>query len=135
MRSASFSEAVDPAPRDNQAAKRSVSISSNSATSTLIYSFELKALRRDNYRCVVTGWLDSESYLSLDAAALQAYNLNQNPPLRTATKFGYIFSPSANWGFDPNLNDAVEKKISLFLFIICFSSFNVLQKKIRHGYY
>jgi hypothetical protein len=75
----------------------------------------------------VTGWLDSESYISMDAAALQAYNLIQNPPLRTATDFCRILPPSTDWGFDPN--DAVEKKISLFSFIICFLSFNVLQKK------
>ena len=39
-RSASFSEAVEPAPRDHKTAKKSVSMLSNSATPTLSYSFE-----------------------------------------------------------------------------------------------
>jgi len=48
------------------------------------------------------------SYNSGDAAALQAYNLHQNPPFRTRTNFCHIFPPSTNWGFNPN--DPVEKK-------------------------
>ena len=63
----------------------------------------------------------------MDAAALQAYNLNQNPPYSTVTHFCHIFPPSINWGFN-NPNDPVEKKISLFSFIICYLSFNVVQK-------
>jgi len=44
----------------------------------------------------------------MDAAALQAYNLNQNPPISTTTNFCHIFPPSTNWGFNPN--DPSEKK-------------------------
>jgi hypothetical protein len=65
--------------------------------------------------------------MSIDAAALQAYNLNQNPPPSTTTNFCHFFPPSTNWVFDPN--DPVEKKVSLFSFIIRFLLFNVLQKK------
>ena len=60
----------------------------------------------------------------MDAAALQAYNLNQNP-FATKTNFCHIFPPSTNWG--PN----DPKKVILFSFIICFLSFNVLQKKFK----
>ena len=62
----------------------------------------------------------------MDAAALQLYNLHQNP-VTTVTNFCHIFPPSTNWGHNPN--DPVEKKVSLFSFIICILSFNVLQKK------
>jgi len=44
----------------------------------------------------------------MDAAAKQAFNLNQNPPPRSGTNFCHIFPPSTNWGFNPN--DPVEKK-------------------------
>jgi HNH endonuclease len=67
------------------------------------------------------------SYNSGDAAALQAYNLHQNPPFRTRTNFCHIFPPSTNWGFNPN--NPVEKNVILFSSIICYLSFNVLQKK------
>ena len=87
----------------------------------------MKALRRDNYRCVVTGCADVTSYNSMDAAALQTYNLHQNPPFCTVTNFCHIFPPSTNWGHNPN--DPVEKKVSLFSFIIRILSFNILQKK------
>ena len=40
MHSTFFGAAVDPAPRDHQAAKKSVSMLSNSTTPTLSYSFE-----------------------------------------------------------------------------------------------
>jgi hypothetical protein len=75
----------------------------------------------------VSGWADLTSYGSMDAAARQAFNLNQNPPPLCATNFCHIFPPSTNWGFNPN--DPAEKKVSLFSFVICFLSFNVLQKK------
>jgi len=90
MHSAFFGEAVEPAPRDHQTAKRS-------------------ALRRDNYRCVVTGWVDATSYESMDAETLQSYNLAQNPPRCTHTNFCHIFPPSTNWGRN-NPNDPDEKK-------------------------
>ena len=62
--------------------------------------------------------MDNTSYMSMDAAALQAYNLNQNPPPSTDTNFCHIFPPSTNWGFDPN--DPLQKKVSSFSFIIYF---------------
>jgi hypothetical protein len=68
----------------------------------------------------VSGCVDNTSYMSMDAAAKQTYNLIQNPPSSTTTSFCHIFPPSTNWGFNPN--DPSEKKVSLF-------SFNVLQKK------
>jgi hypothetical protein len=64
----------------------------------------------------------------MDAAAMQAYNVNQNAPLRTRTNFCHIFPPSTNWDLN-NPNDPDDKKVSLFSFIRCFLSFDVLQKK------
>jgi hypothetical protein len=61
----------------------------------------------------VTGFADSVSFSTMDAAALQTYNLNVNPPFRTRTNFCHIFPPSTNWGLN-NPNDPTEKKVSLF---------------------
>jgi hypothetical protein len=55
------------------------------------------------------------------------FQLESNPPPRSGTNFCHILPPSTNWGLNPN--DPVEKKLSLFSFIICFLLFNVLQKK------
>jgi len=85
-----FSEAVNPAPKDHQTAKRS-------------------ALRRDKYRCVVTGFVDKASILGMNDTAKQVYNLNSNnPPMKIITNFCHIFPPSTNWGFDQN--DPLERK-------------------------
>jgi hypothetical protein len=70
------------------------------------------------------------SYIGMNAAAKQSYGLDGNPPLSTTlTNFCHIFPPSTNWGFDSN--DPIERKVSFYLFIICYLSFkfNVLQKK------
>ena len=81
---------------------------------------------------IVSGWVDSTSFYSMDAAAKQTYNLLQNPPLRATTHFCHIFPPSINWRFD-NPNDPAEKKVACFrlsssLFFF-FLSIDVLQKK------
>jgi len=82
---------VNPAPRDHQTAKKS-------------------ALKRDNYRCVVTGWADSTSFTLMSADDRQTYNLHANPPPRTSTNFCHIFPPSTNWDFNPNDPDEKKKK-------------------------
>ena len=76
----------------------------------------------------MTGATDMASYLRMDAAAQQAYNLHQNPPFYTRTNFCHIFPPSTNWDFN-NPSDPTEKKVTLFSSIIYFLSSNALQKK------
>ncbi|KAF8880118.1 hypothetical protein CPB84DRAFT_1735519 [Gymnopilus junonius] len=88
MHRAFFSEVAEPAPRDHSTAKSS-------------------ALKRDNLRCVVTGWVDSSSKASLGPAEMQRYNVNPNSP-ETYTNYCHIFPPSTNWSFDSN--DPEEKK-------------------------
>ncbi|KJA18783.1 hypothetical protein HYPSUDRAFT_69697 [Hypholoma sublateritium FD-334 SS-4] len=82
-----FNEAVEPAPASHQAAKKS-------------------ALRRDGYRCVVTGQADRTSVESMQPADLQKYNLDDNSVV-TITNYCHIFPPSTN-RFDQN--DPAEKK-------------------------
>ena len=90
--------------------------------------YPLKALRRDNYRCVVTGSVDYAGFHSMDAAALQTYNLHQNPPPRAITNFCPIFPPSTSWGFN-NPNDPAEKKASLFHLSSAFCHLTYYRKK------
>jgi hypothetical protein len=73
---------------------------------------------RDNFRCVVTGLVDSVSYLAMGPADLERYNLHQNPPFRTRTNYYHIFPPSINWFF--NSDDPNRKKVS------SFSIYNIL---------
>ncbi|KAF8198543.1 hypothetical protein BJ912DRAFT_951804 [Pholiota molesta] len=84
----SFSDAVDAAPTSHQAAK-------------------IAALRRDNYRCVVTGWADISSLKHMGPDDLERYNITADT-IRCHTNYCHIFPPSTNWGFDSN--DPADKK-------------------------
>ncbi|KAF8198544.1 hypothetical protein BJ912DRAFT_922485 [Pholiota molesta] len=100
----SFSDAVDAAPMSHQAAK-------------------ISALRRDNYRCVVSGGIDVSSVKSMRPEDLERYNIDANS-LHCLTNYCHIFPPSTNWGFDPNDHADKKKKYAGSVWAI-FESFSI----------
>ncbi|CAA7265222.1 unnamed protein product [Cyclocybe aegerita] len=105
-----FSSTVDSAPKDHTAAKKA-------------------ALRRDNYRCMVSGDADLNSLTNMtddERAALNFTGVFES----SETNFCHIFPPSTNWDLKPE--DIGHPKThysgNVWGIVNCFGGINVLDE-------
>jgi hypothetical protein len=97
-----FIDAITEPPRDHSTAKQAVSPVATSRVYVSYHDF-LQALRRDNYRCMVTGWVDSNSRKAMTDTEQQQFGAVG--ALLTTTNFCHIFPPSTNWGIERESQD------------------------------
>ena len=90
-----YINAMTEPPQDHSTATKAVSPPATSRVYVSNYDF-LQALHRDNYRCMITGWADRNSYKAMTDAERQQFGLDG--VFQTYTNFCHIFPPSTNWG-------------------------------------
>ena len=97
-----FIDAITEPPRDHSTAKQAVSPLATSRVYVSNHDF-LQALRRDNYRCMVTGCVDSNSRKAMTDTEQQQFGVVG--AFITHTNFCHIFPPSTNLGLKPEVQD------------------------------
>ncbi|CAA7265206.1 unnamed protein product [Cyclocybe aegerita] len=105
-----LSSTVDPAPKEHTAAKNA-------------------ALRRDNYRCMVTGAVDLYSFKNMTDDQKAAHNLTSVFNI-AHTNFCHIFPPSINWDLKPDEHGHPKTRYSgnIWDMVNCFGGINVLNE-------
>jgi len=97
-----FIDAITEPPRDHSTAKQAVSPVATSRVYVSYHDF-LQALRRDNYRCMVTGWVDINCHEVMTDTEQKQFGVVG--ALLTTTNFCHIFPPSTNWGIEREAQD------------------------------
>jgi len=95
-----FINAMTGPPWDHSTAKQAVSPLATSRVYVSNHDF-LQALRRDNYRCMVTGCVDSNCHEAMTDTERQQFSVVG--AFLTHTNFCHIFPPSTNWGIEPEV--------------------------------
>jgi len=96
-----YINAMTGPPKDHSTAKQAVSPPATSRVYVSNYDF-LQALHRDNYRCMITGWVNRNSYKAMTDAERQQFGL-VGVFQTSNTNFCHIFPPSTNWGIKPEV--------------------------------
>ncbi|KAJ3515226.1 hypothetical protein NLJ89_g1890 [Agrocybe chaxingu] len=105
-----FSSTVDRAPKDHTAAKNA-------------------ALRRDNYRCMVSGVADWHSFKKMTDDEKAVHNFTGVFDI-SYTNFCHVFPPSTNWYLKPEEHGHPKTHYSgnVWGIVNCFGGINVLNE-------